>query len=60
MSSHIYTIKTLEKLKILQDNYSNISNIWIGLNDIAVEGDYRWEDDDSVCDVSWQPMIYIL
>ncbi|KAI8785843.1 killer cell lectin receptor subfamily F member 1, partial [Biomphalaria glabrata] len=58
MSTHLYTIKTLEKMQILQENYVSNGKIWIGLNDILEEGVYRWEDDDSICDDSCKAMIY--
>ncbi|KAK0067722.1 C-type lectin domain family 4 member M, partial [Biomphalaria pfeifferi] len=58
MSTHLYTIKTLEKLQILQENYVSNGKIWIGLNDIVEEGVYRWEDDDSICDDSCKTMIH--
>ncbi|KAK6958868.1 killer cell lectin-like receptor subfamily F member 1, partial [Biomphalaria glabrata] len=58
MSTHLYTIKTLEKMQILQENYVSNGKIWIGLNDIVEEGVYRWEDDDSICDDSCKAMIY--
>ncbi|KAK0052491.1 C-type lectin domain family 4 member M, partial [Biomphalaria pfeifferi] len=50
--AHLYTVKTMDKLAWLQLNY-NYMSLWIGLNDIDVEGTYRWEDDESVCSQSW-------
>ncbi|XP_055893177.1 asialoglycoprotein receptor 2-like isoform X2 [Biomphalaria glabrata] len=50
--AHLYTVKTMEKLTWLQSMYPRKS-IWIGLNDIEVEGTYRWEDDNTVCSKSW-------
>ncbi|XP_055894977.1 brevican core protein-like [Biomphalaria glabrata] len=50
--AHLYTVKTMEKLTWLQSNYNSMS-LWIGLNDIDVEGTYRWEDDNTVCSQSW-------
>ncbi|KAI8785837.1 killer cell lectin receptor subfamily F member 1 [Biomphalaria glabrata] len=58
MSSHLLTVKTLDKLQMLQDNYKSIKQIWIGLNDIEVENVFRWEDDNSVCDTTCRPMVF--
>ncbi|XP_055895531.1 perlucin-like [Biomphalaria glabrata] len=54
---HLYTLKTMDKLKWLQ-TYYNRTKIWIGLNDIDVEGTYRWEDDYTVCSQSWMKQIF--
>ncbi|XP_055895688.1 brevican core protein-like [Biomphalaria glabrata] len=49
--AHLYTVKTMDRLKWLQTYYPKTS-IWIGLNDMVVEGILLWEDDNSVCNSS--------
>ncbi|KAK0052494.1 C-type lectin domain family 4 member M, partial [Biomphalaria pfeifferi] len=56
--AHLYTVKTMDKLKWLQTNYPKFF-LWVGLNDIDVEGTYRWEDDNTVCNSSCLSQYFI-
>ncbi|XP_055873455.1 C-type lectin domain family 4 member E-like isoform X1 [Biomphalaria glabrata] len=58
MSSHLVTIKTLQKLYLLQGSYGYKQQMWIGLNDIVAEGVYRWEDDNSECNATCRASIF--
>ncbi|KAI8798644.1 C-type lectin domain family 4 member M, partial [Biomphalaria glabrata] len=56
--AYLYTVKRMDKLKWLQ-TYHKRTKIWIGLNDIEVEGTYRWEDDNSICSQNWINQTFI-
>ncbi|KAK6958860.1 killer cell lectin-like receptor subfamily F member 1, partial [Biomphalaria glabrata] len=57
-SSHLYTVKTLEKLMILQENFRLDSVVWVGLNDMATESVFRWVDDNTICNQTCISMIF--
>uniref|UniRef100_A0A2C9KXE7 C-type lectin domain-containing protein n=1 Tax=Biomphalaria glabrata TaxID=6526 RepID=A0A2C9KXE7_BIOGL len=56
--AYLYTVKRMDKLKWLP-TYHKRTKIWIGLNDIEVEGTYRWEDDNSICSQNWINQTFI-
>lgn len=52
------TVKTPLKYKILLEVIKVTTHTWIGLDDIEVEGTYRWDDDGSVLDANWRKEIF--
>nr|KAI8749818.1 CD209 antigen-like protein 2 [Biomphalaria glabrata] len=54
LGSHLYTIRIPNKLFILLDVVHTLNvDYWVGLNDIAEEGVFRWEDDNSLWKKDW-------
>ncbi|KAK0067714.1 killer cell lectin-like receptor subfamily F member 1, partial [Biomphalaria pfeifferi] len=57
-SSHLYTVKTLEKFMILQEKFRLDGVVWVALNDMATESVFRWVHDNTICNQTCQSMIF--
>ncbi|CAL1543390.1 unnamed protein product [Lymnaea stagnalis] len=56
MHSHLYSVKTEEKLNLLQT--INAQDYWIGLNDVQLNGTLRWTEDGTEFDESLRGLLF--
>ncbi|XP_055864462.1 C-type lectin domain family 4 member K-like [Biomphalaria glabrata] len=54
---HLLTLKTHEKFQLFLRNDPG-RYLWIGLNDRESENTFRWEDDNSICNIYCQEKIF--
>ncbi|CAL1534038.1 unnamed protein product, partial [Lymnaea stagnalis] len=54
--SHLYTLRTYDKFKMLQNLIT--FHAWVGLDDIESEGRYVWVDNKEVISDTWLRTIY--
>ncbi|GFR93231.1 C-type lectin-related protein 4 [Elysia marginata] len=48
MGGYLASVKTLDKLHLLNNVLGSSNNFWVGMDDMAVEGTYVWKEDGSV------------
>ncbi|KAH9500441.1 Low affinity immunoglobulin epsilon Fc receptor [Bulinus truncatus] len=59
LGGNLYTMKVPEKFFLALDSVKKApDDYWIGLDDLDVEGVYRWADDNSVFNNSWNLFAY--
>ncbi|KAH9500350.1 hypothetical protein Btru_071573 [Bulinus truncatus] len=58
LDSFLYTVRTTDKLKILQGVAVHPTHAWVGLDDLEVEGRYVWADNGDVIDPALVPKIF--
>jgi hypothetical protein len=55
LGGNLVTINTQAEEKLLQDRFGKNNPFWIGINDAAVEGQWKWASGEAVTYTNWTP-----
>jgi Ca2+-binding RTX toxin-like protein len=55
LGGNLVTINSQAEEKLLQDRFGKANPFWIGINDVAVEGQWKWASGEAVTYTNWVP-----